>query len=462
MPPRPRSPATQPYYPTADTATFRDLLLFEERLKRNAGLLKRRKSRYQFYLLLLVTAVLIFLSDVLLETELFLLPLNHAVYYYYSYTRSLETIPKRDLWRAEDDADAGIYFHLPPYVKTGCLFVLGVTLFLFFASGMYSERVGYANKYVPHANKALRSFNMYLNVRTQPLPSRLSRMAARIGLGPLFGSHTPKETSQPSSPLPITPRARTRSLSPPFGPRRAKSPTTDGSYGVIPTIPPSSNPRGELIFSSRVHAAFREGYERYRENYERRLQSGGVLGNQGGAGAGMKRSLLERFKASFGGGGDTPAFGTPRGAETPLSGEFMGSSGSPTAGTPGTLRGRLSSGSTPSGSRRSSPAPGGTTGSAGGASPTGSVGPSGTLGKRGSRRRQGARISRQGTPLLEIVESIRADGVSVGGQSTTDSTSTFTTEPGTDDVASSGTPDSSPARRRTRPARSRSGSYAVS
>ena len=102
------------------------------------------------YLLLLVSAVLVFLSDVLLETELCLFPLNHAVYYYYSYTRSIERI-KVDTWRTEDDADAGIYFHLPPYVRTGCLFILGVTLFLFFASGMYSERVGYANKYVsPH------------------------------------------------------------------------------------------------------------------------------------------------------------------------------------------------------------------------------------------------------------------------------------------------------------------------
>ncbi|CAG8562321.1 6803_t:CDS:2 [Acaulospora colombiana] len=49
MPPRARSPAgrTQQFYPTPDAATFSDLLLFEERLKRNAGALKRRKTRYQ-------------------------------------------------------------------------------------------------------------------------------------------------------------------------------------------------------------------------------------------------------------------------------------------------------------------------------------------------------------------------------------------------------------------------------
>jgi hypothetical protein len=35
------------FYPSSDTATYRDLLLFEERLKSNAAQLQRRKSRYQ-------------------------------------------------------------------------------------------------------------------------------------------------------------------------------------------------------------------------------------------------------------------------------------------------------------------------------------------------------------------------------------------------------------------------------
>jgi hypothetical protein len=39
-----------------------------------------------------------------------------------------------------------VYAKLSQYVKTCGLFVLGMTLFLFFASGMYSEKVGYANK----------------------------------------------------------------------------------------------------------------------------------------------------------------------------------------------------------------------------------------------------------------------------------------------------------------------------
>lgn len=38
----------------------------------------------------------------------------------------------------------------------------------------------------------------------------------------------------------------------------------------IPAIPPTLNPRGELIFSLKVTAPFREGYERYRAAFERR------------------------------------------------------------------------------------------------------------------------------------------------------------------------------------------------
>ena len=36
-----------------------------------------------------------------------------------------------------------------PYITTGLLFVSVSTLLLFFASGMYYEKIAYANKYVP-------------------------------------------------------------------------------------------------------------------------------------------------------------------------------------------------------------------------------------------------------------------------------------------------------------------------
>ena len=42
----PRPAPNAPYNPGADTATYRDLLLFEERLKMNAEMLRRRRRRY--------------------------------------------------------------------------------------------------------------------------------------------------------------------------------------------------------------------------------------------------------------------------------------------------------------------------------------------------------------------------------------------------------------------------------
>lgn len=45
---------------------------------------------------------------------------------------------------------------------------------------------------------------------------------------------------------------------------------TTGQPIPLPSIPPTKNPRGELIFSSRVERAFRDGYERYRALFERR------------------------------------------------------------------------------------------------------------------------------------------------------------------------------------------------
>jgi hypothetical protein len=36
-----------PFHPLADTTTYKDLLLFEERLKMNAQMLNRRRRRYE-------------------------------------------------------------------------------------------------------------------------------------------------------------------------------------------------------------------------------------------------------------------------------------------------------------------------------------------------------------------------------------------------------------------------------
>lgn len=302
------------------------------------------------------------------------------------------------------------------------------------------------SRYVPHANKALRSFNMYLNVRTQPLPSRLSRLASKVGLSFLFSSPPQPPPTQPSSPVQ---RARTRSLSPPFSSRSsALTGNSNSNWNdinpIIPQIPPSSNPRGELIFSSRVHGSFREAYERYRENYERKLQ-GGTIGQNDSRLAAKRgaNSLLDRLRNPFGRSlSDTPfATGTP-GVDTPTA--------SPDSPLPnqGTLRGRGST-NTPSGSRRSSPAPG-------------------SLGKRGSKRGGRGRISRQGTPLLEIVEVLGGGTPNAGSGSGTGDVSVVDTGAsggmGADptalvEVPSLGSGTDSPLRRR--PVRGRKGSSSV-
>lgn len=57
---------------------------------------------------------------------------------------------------------------------------------------------------------------------------------------------------------------------------------------VMATMPTSSNPRGELIFSSRVDKTFREGYERYRAAFERRREEK----QREERGRGWKRALV--------------------------------------------------------------------------------------------------------------------------------------------------------------------------
>lgn len=193
--------------------------------------------------LLLVIAIL--LSDILLDTSFLVFPLNFLL------TRVWPDRPP-------------IIAH--QYITLGLLFIAVTTVVLFYASGLYAEKIGYANRYrassplltvykddttpryVPHANRALRSFNVYLNVRSPPLRSYLNP----------FSYFFPRPPPTPT-PDPRTFRALPRTQ----GNQRAHA---------IPPIPPTSNPRGELIFSSRVDFDFRESYERYRAAFERKRE----------------------------------------------------------------------------------------------------------------------------------------------------------------------------------------------
>ncbi|KAF8148453.1 hypothetical protein B0H34DRAFT_737107 [Crassisporium funariophilum] len=242
MPPRPNPSTKGSFCPPNDNATYRDLLLFEERLKTNAANLQRRKSRYQLFLFNLLLVIAFLLAEVLLPPD-----------------NSILSIPYKILLQR---ILPGIYTPetevlLHPYIASGLLFVSVTTLVLFFASGMYTEKIAYANKYVPHANRALRSFNIFLNVRKPPLRSKFY-------WNPLsFFFPRPDEPSTSA-----VSRASSRSSSPSARSRPRSASTTR----PIAPIPPAANPRGELIFSSRVDKNFREAYDRYRAGYEKRRE----------------------------------------------------------------------------------------------------------------------------------------------------------------------------------------------
>ncbi|EAU80444.2 hypothetical protein CC1G_12109 [Coprinopsis cinerea okayama7 len=237
MPPRTRPGSRNSFHPPNDVATYRDVLMFEERLKTTALSLQRRKSRYQFFLFQLLLVIAVLLWEVLLPPQ-----------------ASLLVIPYRFVlgWILPNLADE---VRIHPYFSSGLLFVSVTTLLLFFASGMYSEKIAYANKYVPHANRALRSFNMVLNVRKPPLRSQFAWNPLNF-----FFPRPPQQQ-------PVASRGEpSRSPSPSRSPRSRSSSTSR----PMASLPPASNPRGELVFSSRVDKNFREGYERYRATFERK------------------------------------------------------------------------------------------------------------------------------------------------------------------------------------------------
>ncbi|KAL5498017.1 hypothetical protein ACEPAH_2948 [Sanghuangporus vaninii] len=227
-------PKRDSFYPPSENAVYRDLLLFEERLKTNASLLKKRKHRYQLFLTQLLAIIVFLAFEVMLETHFLDMPCNYALQ---------KAFP-------EEFGNGYHAVELHPFVARGLLFVSITTLLLFFASGLYGEKIAYANRYVPQANRALRNFNMYFNVRHRPLRSRLS-------MNPLTYLLNRGKTEDTAS--------RTRSPSPEGRRKR-------GTSVPIPPIPPTNNPRGELIFSSRVDRNFRESYERYRAAFERKRE----------------------------------------------------------------------------------------------------------------------------------------------------------------------------------------------
>lgn len=197
----------EPFTPAPDAATFRDLLIFEERLKQNALRLQSRKRKYE----VLLTSFIAFILWI-------------------SYFVWLQ--PREQVWLQ--------------YALSAVLMICMVTLFLFFASGMHAERIRSANKFVPQSNRSLRGFNMYLNTR--------------VATSARWWSWLPFLTDSPNH-KPASAKSTANGSS---------SSLTTQRRAMLAGIPPSQNTRGELIFSTKVDTDFREGYEKYRAAFERR------------------------------------------------------------------------------------------------------------------------------------------------------------------------------------------------
>lgn len=99
----------------------------------------------------------------------------------------------------------------------------------------------FSRRFVPQANRSLQSFNMFLNMRTVSRPAWYERWW--------------------SSSQEIQPERRIL-----FGHYGRRTRIFTGNTSV----PPTKNERGEIVFSSRVNSEFREGYERYRNAFERK------------------------------------------------------------------------------------------------------------------------------------------------------------------------------------------------
>lgn len=149
------SPAKPAFAPPSDPATYSDLLLFENRLKGNALSLNRRKSRYQcafpfdvrlfsiyrqisltcplVFLAQLILVICFLLSEVLLQTSFLIIPYKLVLCYVFP-----------EVYPSTADVDAQLH----PYFTSGLLFVAVTTLVLFLATGVYAEKIGYANRCV--------------------------------------------------------------------------------------------------------------------------------------------------------------------------------------------------------------------------------------------------------------------------------------------------------------------------
>ncbi|CAG8602445.1 166_t:CDS:2 [Acaulospora morrowiae] len=111
--------------PPTNHQRYKDLLIFEERLKQNLNQLRKRSHKYEA-----------FLGFICLSLPMLL----YAVFIHKNENPTFQFFSKL------------------------LLFIAVITLAMFFMKNIYAEKVRVASKFVPQCNRVLRQFNMHFNV----------------------------------------------------------------------------------------------------------------------------------------------------------------------------------------------------------------------------------------------------------------------------------------------------------
>lgn len=231
-----------PFTPAPTTAAFRDLLIFEERLKQNAARMQERKVKYQST------------SPIITKPFLLCYVFSSCGWDIAFYPVTLKCVVPSDMQHV-----------LVRYLRIGLLSIGCMMLFLFFASGLFADKITAAHKYVPirlltrfvpQANRSLQTFNLHLNMR------KISRKPAWLSWLPIWRDATATQSTGPYK----NPTWYQRE------PRNAFPRNERRTFQISnpQNLPPARNERGEIVLSSRVNTEFREGYERYRNAFERK------------------------------------------------------------------------------------------------------------------------------------------------------------------------------------------------
>ncbi|KAL1918174.1 uncharacterized protein VTP21DRAFT_3440 [Calcarisporiella thermophila] len=136
----PSSSGSAPVHPRLHPTTYRDLVIFEERLKSNMRRLKKTRKQYEAFLGCLVLTIVYF------------------------------------TWMVFIDPSCNSFLHL---LNKSALFCALGSMALFFTLGFYREKISYANKFVPQCNRSLRVFNMLFTVRDDRAEISFTRRVPR-------------------------------------------------------------------------------------------------------------------------------------------------------------------------------------------------------------------------------------------------------------------------------------------